>query len=80
MVHEITQASQLQTTEIAHIDESIQLIGSGTVENAQQVMSVAFAALTLKGQVDALAQVVGIFKLSTDNDGAMLKEQSSVSG
>ncbi len=64
IMHEITAASQEQTSGIEQINEAITQMDAVTQQNAALVEQAAAAAASLQEQAGALAQVVSVFTLA----------------
>ena len=67
---EISAASAEQSAGVGQIGEAITQMDQVTQQNAALVEEMAAAASSLQGQADDLVQVVSVFQLGNDNEGA----------
>ena len=66
LINEITAASQEQASGIGQVGEAVSQLDSVTQQNAALVEQSAAAAESLKNQAARLAQVVGVFRLDSN--------------
>ena len=70
IVAEISAASREQSLGMAQVGEAVTQMDQVTQQNAALVEEMAAAASSLQGQADDLVQVVSVFQLDNDNEGA----------
>ena len=70
IVAEISAASREQSLGMAQVGEAVTQMDQVTQQNAALVEEMAAAASSLQGQADDLVQVVSVFQLGNDNEGA----------
>ena len=70
IVGEISAASHEQSLGVAQVGEAVTQMDQVTQQNAALVEEMAAAASSLKNQAEDLVQVVSVFQLDNDNEGA----------
>ena len=70
IVAEISAASREQSLGVAQVGEAVTQMDQVTQQNAALVEEMAAAASSLKNQAEDLVQVVSVFQLDNDNEGA----------
>lgn len=74
LVHEISSASQEQSSGVAQVGEAVTQMDHATQQNAALVEEMAAAAASLRQQAEGLVQTVAVFQLGAHSTGSSQRQ------